>query len=410
MATLSSPVSAWEDRGVAATGTLPADWYTSRDLFDLEREHLFRHVWQFVGRTEQVAAPGDYFTCEVANEQVLVARDREGNLRAFSNVCLHRAGPVAMGCGHRKGFQCPYHGWTYELDGRVRNSQGMEGTEEFEPSRMRLPEFRVDTWGPMVWVSLDHDVPSLDEWLAQITPRETNYRLDEMEYVGGRSWQIPCNWKMYVDNYMEGYHIPFIHPGLQQALHPTVYTYELGKWSNEQYGAEPHPRGPGSRVAGMLGSTQALRKLKPPMPGLEPNEAKGYYFFWLFPTNTFNFMPDGFLLFNIRPVDVETTQSEFHWWLPKASDLTETLLQAAVVNFGHIVNTEDVEICFHAQKGMRSSVYSQGRYAAQQEMCLHHFHQLITAHMAPHLGGGANGRGNGASAARSAAAIKGEES
>jgi choline monooxygenase len=388
------PVSEWRDVGVERSGTLPADWYTSRELFDLEQQHLFRHVWMCVGRTEQVAEAGQFFTCEVANEPVVVVRDRDRGLRALSNVCLHRAGPVAMGCGQRKAFQCPYHGWTYELDGRVRGTQGMENTEDFDPASMRLPEFRVATWGPLVWVALEDDVPPLEEWLSQITPRAANYRMDELTYVGGRKWRIACNWKMYVDNYMEGYHIPFIHPGLNQGLSPTVYTYELGRWSNEQYGAEPHPRGPGSRVASVLGSVQAFRTLKPPMEGLDETERNGYYFFWLFPCHTLNFMPDGFLLMSIRPIDVELTESTFSWWFPEETALDRKLLQAAVVNFGHLVNTEDVEICTHAQKGMRSSVYHQGRYSAEQEKCLHHFHRLATSYMEPHLAA-ANGNGNG---------------
>jgi choline monooxygenase len=385
MKTMDRPVSAWEDRGVARSGTLPADWYTSHELFELEQRTLFRRVWTCVGRTEQVAQPGDYFTCELANEQIVVVRDRSGTLRALSSICLHRAGPVALGSGHRKAFQCPYHGWTYELDGRLRRCQGMEGTEDFDPAAMRLPEFRVEAWGPLVWVTLEESTPPLAEWLAQITPRLANYRLEEMEYIGGRTWTLPCNWKMYVDNYMEGYHIPFIHPGLAQALHPTIYTYELGTWSNQQYGAEPHPRGPGSRVAGILGSVQAFRELKPPIQSLDESERNGYYFFWLFPHHTLNFMPDGFLLFSIKPLAPELTQSTFTWWMPKATSFADKLLQAAVVNFGHLVNMEDAEIVSHAQKGMRSSVYHQGRYSAEQEMCLHHFHRLLAEYMEPEM-------------------------
>jgi choline monooxygenase len=386
MLTTAPQLTPWIDEGAARSGTLPADWYTSRELFELERKHLFRRVWQHVGRTEQVEHPGQFFTCEVANEQVVVVRDGQGTLRALSNVCLHRGGPVAMEDGKRKAFQCPYHGWTYELDGRVRGTQGMETAEDFEPDTMRLPEFRVATWGPTVWVTLEDDVPPLDEWLGDITPRAKNYSLEQLEYVGGRKWTIPCNWKLYVDNYMEGYHIPFIHPGLQQALHGSIYTYKLGTWSNEQYGAEPHPRGPGSRVAGMLGSSQAFRSLMPPMDGLDEEERAGYYFFWQFPTNTLNFMPDGFLMFTIRPADVELTECTFSWWMPPAKDLTDKLLQAAVVNFGHVVNMEDLEICMHVQKGMRSSVYRQGRYNADSEVCLHHFHRLYNEQMAPYLG------------------------
>jgi len=398
------PVSAWEDNGAGHSGTLPSDWYTSRELFELEQRTFFREIWQCVGPAHNVREPGMYFTCTVANEEVVVVRDRDGELRAMSNVCLHRAGPVAMGCGKRNAFQCPYHGWMFELDGRLRRARGMETTEGFDGSKMRLPQFRVAEWGPSIWVTLDDTAPPLEEWLADVTPRLANYDVESLEFIGGRRWTIACNWKLYVDNYMEGYHIPFIHPGLNQALSPDVYTYKLGDWSNEQYGAEPHPRGPGSRVASVLGSIQAFRTLKPPLDGLDETERNGYYFFWLFPTNTFNFMPDGFLLMTIRPLEVELTQCTFSWWMPEAKDLTDRLLQAAAVNFGHLINTEDVEICMHAQKGMRSSVYRQGRYNANQEMCLHHFHKLLNRHMAPVLGGHAgghngNGNGNGAVAA-----------
>jgi len=200
---------------------------------------------------------------------------------------------------------------------------------------------------------------------------------------------------------MEGYHIPFIHPGLAQGLHPTVYTYELGRYANVQYGGEPHPRGPGSRVSGILGGTQEFRRLKPPMPGLDEKERTGYHFCWVFPLTTVNFMPDGILMMLIRPVAPERTESQFLWWMPKAANFQDKVLQAALVNFGHLVNMEDYEICEHAQKGMRSSVYRQGRYNAEQEICLHHFHQLLSGHMRPHLEAyaaghaSANGSSNG---------------
>jgi choline monooxygenase len=289
----------------------------------------------------------------------------------------------------------------FELDGRVRRAQGMEGTEDFDISRMRLPEFRVDTWGPTVWVTLEDSAPPLAEWLADVTPRLDNYVANDLQFAGGRRWRIRCNWKLYVDNYMEGYHIPFIHPGLSQSLSPSIYTYRLGDWSNEQYGGEPHPRGPGSRVAGIMGGTQEFRQLKPPMPGLDDSERAGYYFHWVFPLTTINFMPDGLLIFQIRPIEPEVTESTFLWWFPPSSSFQERLLQGVLVNFGHLVNTEDYDICERAQKGMRSSVYRQGRYAAQQEMCLHHFHQLLSGQMRPHLEAwqSEHGLGNGHHAA-----------
>lgn len=379
------PVSVWEDHGAGHSGTLPSDWYTSRELFELEQRTFMRKVWHCVGSAHQVKEPGMYFTTTVANEEIVVARGGDGELRALSNVCLHRAGPVAVGTGKRNAFQCPYHGWLYELDGRLRRAQGMETTEGFDGSEMSLPQFRAEQWGPSVWVALDDDTPPLAEWLADVTPRLANYDIESLDFIGGRRWSIACNWKLYVDNYMEGYHIPFIHPGLALGLHPTIYTYELGGYSNVQYGAEPHPRGPGSRVSGILGGTQEFRRLKPPMAGLDEKERTGYHFCWVFPLTTVNFMPDGILMMLIRPVEPELTESTFLWWMPKATGFQDKMLQAALVNFGHVVNTEDYEICEQTQRGMRSSVYRQGRYNADQEICLHHFHRLLHHHMQPHL-------------------------
>ena len=134
--------------------------------------------------------------------------------------------------------------------------------------------------------------------------------------------------------------------------------------------ASEWPRGPGSRVAGILGGTQELRALKPPIEGLDESESTGYYFHWVFPLTTINFTPDGILMFRVRPLGPERTQTEFMWWFPDARSFEDRLLQAAVVNFGHLVNTEDYEICERAQRGMRSQVYRQGRYSAEQEICL----------------------------------------
>ena len=384
-------MSPWVETDIGHALTLPSDWYTSRELFELEQEHLFRKTWQYVGLAEEVAEPGDFFTCELGGEQLVITRDKQGELHALSNVCRHRAGPVATGCGRRGGLKCAYHGWAYELDGRLRAAKGMEGTPGFDPSEHRLPEFRVDTWGPQVWVSLDREISPLTEWLAPISERAANYQLTELDFAGGRIWHVPCNWKLYVDNYMEGYHVPFIHPGLNQATTLVGHDQDVGlrfhAWGNEQWGGEPYPRGPGSRVAGMLGSVSDFRKMKPAMPGLAETENNGYYLHWLFPNHTFNFMPDGFMLMRIRPLDVELTESTFLWWLPHAESLEDKLLQAAVVNFGHLINMEDSEICAHAQKGMRSRGYSQGSYNADEEGNLHQFHTLLARFMDPHLNG-----------------------
>ena len=380
MAQTPLPVSDWEDKPLEEAFGLPGDWYTSPQLFQLEQERIFRRTWQLVGRTEQVAEPGMYFTTKVANEPVLVVRGRDGVLRALSNVCRHRASPVALGCGKRNAFQCPYHGWVYDLDGRGRTAQGMNGAVDFDPAELQLPELHVDTVGPWVFAAVE-EPPPLSEVLAPLIGRLEHYGVDELRYVGGRRWTFPANWKAYVDNYLEGYHLPFVHPAFTNAVDFEGFDPVNHRWMSEFYGREPNPRGPGSRVMSVLGNMQEFRRIKPPMPQLEGDEAKGYYFFFMFPLTTFNPTPDGIFVMTIRPVDHRTTESVWEWWMPQATTVDQRILQAMVVNFGHVINEEDTDIVIRCQEGLESSAFPGGRYCPSQESCLHHFHGLVLEHL-----------------------------
>ena len=275
MADMLGPVSTWEDRGVERSGTLPSDWYTSPELYDLERRTLFREVWHCVGRTDQVAEPGQYFTCEVADEQVVVSRGRDGELRAMSNVCLHRGGPVAVGCGQRKAFQCPYHGWMFELDGRVRRTQGMDGTVRLRALRdaaAAVPGRRLgaDRLGCARARRCRSRRGSATSHRGSRTTAPT--RCASPAAAAGRSAATGSStstttWRATTS--------PSFTPASPRASARRSTPTGSGEYSNEQYGAEPHPRGPGSRVAGILGGTQELRALKPPLEGLDESEAHG---------------------------------------------------------------------------------------------------------------------------------------
>jgi choline monooxygenase len=382
---IDRPRPEWHDKGVTRSSTLPAEWYRSRELFEEEVARIFKHTWQLVGRVDQLRNPGDYFVTSVADEKLVLVRDQEHHIRAFSNVCRHRAGPVALGCGNRQTFQCAYHGWLYGLDGRLRQARELEGTEGFEVEAVRLPEFRVETFGPLVYVSLDPDVPALNVWMSGVIERARNYRFDALTYCGGRSWTVEANWKTYIDNMLEGYHLPFVHPSFKYVVNRGTYSYELGERYNSIYGAEPNPRGPGSRASALFadGSENPVvqfRQLAPPMPALVGPERNGYFFFWVFPNTIFDFMPDGIKVTTARPLDVERTQVVLEWWFPDAS-LDRRLLQAAVVAFGHQINEEDGWIVGLVQEGLRSTHYSQGRYVAREEMLVHQFHRLMSEYL-----------------------------
>src|SRR5438445_141988 len=159
------------ERDLALASTLPKYLYTSPDVFALERERIFARTWQPVGRAEQVRQAGDFFTAEVAGEPIVVVRDGARRLRAFFNVCRHRAGAVAEGCGHRQTLQCHYHGWAYALDGALLATPEFDGARELDRSAFGLVPVAVAEWGPLVFVNLDTSAPSLASFLDGIGDR-----------------------------------------------------------------------------------------------------------------------------------------------------------------------------------------------------------------------------------------------
>ena len=144
---------------LASAETMPARWYIEPAFLEAEKERIFWKTWQPVGRADMVRRPGDYFTCEVTGERLVVTRGADGVLRAFYNVCAHRAGPVAVGKGNRRSLQCKYHGWTYGLDGRLLNAPEFEGVQSWQKEAVCLPQVRIVEWGPFIFVNLDDDAP-----------------------------------------------------------------------------------------------------------------------------------------------------------------------------------------------------------------------------------------------------------
>ncbi len=180
---------------LSRAATMPARWYIEPDFLALEKERIFARTWQAVGRIDEVARVGDFFTCEVLGEPLVVTRGTDGILRAFYNVCRHRAGNVAAGKGNRKSLQCRYHGWTYALDGTLKTTPEFEGVEDFDKSCYGLHPVRVETWGPFVFVNLDADAEPLAQMLGAILPETAHIPLAEMRPVERRDYIIECNWK-----------------------------------------------------------------------------------------------------------------------------------------------------------------------------------------------------------------------
>ena len=195
---------------------LPPQAYLSEEFHELEREHIFRREWLCVGREEQIPDPGDYLSLTLVGEPIVVLRDREGGLRALSNVCRHRYMQLVEGSGNVDKLVCPYHGWTYQLDGRLAGAPHMAESRIFDRLQCRLPEFRVETWLGFVFVNLDSDAKPLTPRHESARERLLEHRLGEMQTIATYEEVWDGNWKLAFENGIEGYHVPMIHPTIDQ--------------------------------------------------------------------------------------------------------------------------------------------------------------------------------------------------
>ncbi|HEV2644544.1 MAG TPA: aromatic ring-hydroxylating dioxygenase subunit alpha [Candidatus Elarobacter sp.] len=352
------------DAAIASASTIPARLYTDPVYLELERERVFGRTWQLVGRAEQVAQTGQFFTADIAGEGIVVLRDGE-MLRGFHNVCLHRAGPVASGCGKRQTMQCRYHGWTYNLRGELIRAPEMEGVERFTLADMHLKPVQVAAWGPLVFANLDLKAPPLSEFLEDIPERATRFDVDAMRYVMRKDYVLDCNWKVYVDNYLEGYHIPVVHPGLHKELDYDEYSVEPHRYYSLQHAPLRPVTGNG-----------ASRNYVPSEQKSAGDDAPQYY--WLFPNIMLNVYAGQMQTNVILPLSHDRTLTIFEWYAthPPANPEADTSW-TRLLAFSDEIQAEAIEICEAVQKNLRSRVYDRGRYSVKRENGVHHFHSLL---------------------------------
>jgi choline monooxygenase len=347
---------------IRRASTLPARLYVDPVYLELERERIFAHTWQLVGRAEQISDGGMFFTAHIGNESIVVLRDGD-TLRGFHNVCLHRAGPVAHGCGKRQTLQCRYHGWTYALDGRLLRAPEMEGVERFTPDDMHLRPIGVATWGPLVFANLDGRAVPLADMLGAIPARVRQFGCESMRYVMRKEYELACNWKVYVDNYLEGYHIPVVHPTLHKEIDYDSYRVEPHRYSSVQH-APLRPVPP---------AAAAQRRYDP-----SKSDAPEAVYGWVFPNIMLNIYLGQMQTNVVLPLSHDRTLVVFEWFAanPPAEPAADPEW-SRLVAFSDEIQDEDIEICETVQRNLRSRVYDRGRYSVKRENGVHHFHSLL---------------------------------
>jgi choline monooxygenase len=340
-------------------GTLPPEWYTRAERYDAELRAIFERTWQYAGPLDHVAEPGDYFTCRIGRKPIVVVRDRDGDLHAHVNVCRHRFCQVARGRGRRKTLQCPYHAWTYSLDGRLLGAPRSDHEADFERSELSLRSARVASWGPLVFVCLDESAVPLERWLAEIPARyeAAGLPLARLRWRARREYHMAVNWKTAVENILECYHCPIVHPSYAGVMDLHDYDLEV----SEHYSVQSTRLRTDAATDGAYEAVGAV-------------ELGVYAFVWP------NFMA------NVNPGD-----GHFHTNLAVPLSPQEMVMvndfffvdeispeeADRYVDFQNQVSIEDIEPVEAVQVGLASGALPSGRLLLESEGLIQHFLQMV---------------------------------
>jgi choline monooxygenase len=344
---------------LAEASTAPASWYTDLRVAELERRGIFARTWQLVARADQVARPGQYVTAEVAGEPVVVVRGHDDVLRGFFNVCRHHAAAVMtepQGCAER--LTCPYHGWTYALDGQLKSTPELDGISGFDRARSGLWPLGVATWEQLVFVHLDPDPPPIHPYLGKLVDEVAPLGLGALHFAARREWTLRCNWKVFVDNYLDGgYHVPFLHRGLNSVLSFKEYTIECFERSVLQ----------SSPIDGSAGEamTASVRR----------GQARYY---WLYPNLMLNWY-EGYLDTNlVIPLAIDRMKVVFDFYFADVSEAAAERNRQSI-DVSDRIQDEDHAICESVQRGLGSRAYRAGRLSPRREAGEQLFHRLLAA-------------------------------
>ena len=348
--------------------TIPGSWYTDERLYQLELQTVFARSWQMVGRIDQVAEPGHYITTEIAGEPIVIVRGNDKVLRGFFNVCRHHAAAVMTEAeGQANQLRCPYHGWTYSLEGELKGTPDFSGVCNFEKSTNGLAPVQTAAWEKWVFVRID-GVADIAEGAgtalqnfpgAELVNQIRPLNLAGLHWMERRHYSFDCNWKVFVDNYLDGgYHVPYLHKGLDSVLDYSNYQIENG----ERFCLQWSPM----VSEGAEAQTGAVRK----------GERARYY--WIYPNFMINWYDGGMDTNLVIPRGIDQTEVIFDFYFPDVSAEARGR-NLASIEVGQRIQDEDEAICRSVQRGLNSRAYGAGRLSVRREAGEHLFHRLLYA-------------------------------
>lgn len=329
---------------------LPADVYVDSQYDQWDRQRLIRPSWQLAGHISQLQQTGDHLVHDLAGIPIIVVNTGQ-NIEAFYNVCRHRGGPLAFESGNSKTLMCRYHGWNYHLNGQLKSAPEMHHNADFKVCDHKLRSIPLDIWQGFVFVSLAPPPMTLSALLSGVSDHIAPIDLNRFKFHHRDEFIIECNWKVYVENYLEGYHLPHVHPGLNRLLDYKSYQTELKKWHSYQFS-------PIEEADGLYGSGQA-------------------HYYFAYPNTMFNILPNRVQTNQVLPINTQRCRVIFDYHYTDIE--TESGIQwlAKDQNFSDEVQDEDIGICQAVQKGLASGAYVPGPLCQKREAALHQFQEWV---------------------------------
>lgn len=352
---------------IAKAKTIPSEFYLKSEYFEASKEKIFVPSWQFIGDADVVREAGwvTPFTLleDFLNEPLVLTRDKENTIRCISNVCTHRGNLIAERPCKTNDLRCKYHGRRFALDGKFLSMPEFKEVENFPAPEDNLTNISLHRWGKLLFASLSSAIPA-ERYLKEMEERMAWLPLDEFHFRPelSRDYIVNAHWALYCENYLEGFHIPFVHAGLNAVIDYGNYTTELFPYSSLQLG--------------LAKGDDDVFDL--PASSVDYGKKVAGYYFWIYPNMMFNFYPWGLSVNVVKPLTLSQCKVSFLSYVWDESRLR----QGAGANL-HQVEMEDEDVVQQVQKGIRSRFYDRGRYSAKMEKGTHHFHRLLAASMNP---------------------------
>ena len=336
--------------------TIPSKWYYDKGIYKKELKNIFNNTWHLAGHINRLINPGDVIVAQVLKEPIIIIRQEDGSIKSFYNVCQHRAGPLLYKDQCIKKIQCKYHGWIYDNDGTLENARGFSGDKNFNKDSYSLKSIKTSIWMGLIFINFSENSKSISSYLKEIKNRISPISFEYLKFSKRVSYYINCNWKVYIDNYLEGLHIPIVHPKLNKTINYKSYKTELFKNCSLQYAPLLNISNPYSRLS---------------------SQDSTVYYYTIFPNILLNIGPSRLQTNVVEPINKKSCVVHFDYYFEKENNNNNE----EDYELSELIQQEDIKICEQVQSGLKSNGYNIGQFSIDHETGVAHFQKILKSYL-----------------------------